>query len=53
MYVLRLTDQSARKKAVLIKIKSTSMERLLDGLEAFVAEKNGVSLKGVKENGKI
>ena len=42
MYVLKFTDQSARKKAILLKLKSNSMERLSDALKKFVEEKNGV-----------
>lgn len=50
MYVLKLIDQSARQKAILLKQKSSSMEQLLDGLKEFVEEKNGI--KEVKGNGK-
>ena len=50
MYVLKLIDQSARQKAIILKQKSRSMEQLLDGLKEFVEEKNGI--KEVKGNGK-
>ncbi len=52
MYVVKLVDLSARKKAILFKRKSKSMEQLLDGLKVFVDEKNGVE-KEVKKDGKI
>lgn len=51
MYVLKLIDQSARSKAIILKRKDGSMERLLDGFKEFVEEKNGT--KEVKGNGKI
>lgn len=51
MYVLKLIDQSARSKAIILKRKDSSMERLLDGLKEFVEEKNGI--KEIKGNGKI
>jgi len=41
MYVLKLVDQSARQKAIILKRKSNSMEQLLDELKEFVEEKNG------------
>ena len=52
MYVLKLMDLSARKKAILIKLKGNSMEQLSDGLKVFVDEKNGTG-KEVKKDGKI
>ena len=42
MYELKLMDLSARKKAILIKLKSNSMEQLSDCLKVFVDEKNGI-----------
>ena len=52
MYVLKLIDLSARKKAILIKLKNNSMEHLSDCLKEFVDEKNGTE-KEVKKDGKI
>lgn len=52
VYVLKLMDLSARKKAILIKLKSNSMEQLSDCLKKFVDEKNGTG-KEVKKDGKI
>jgi len=51
MYVLKLIDQSARQKAIILKQKSSSMEQLLDGLKEFVEEKNGI--KEIKGDEKI
>ena len=51
MYVLKLTDQTTRRKALILKRKDKSMERLLDGFKEFVEEKNGMD--EVKEDGKI
>jgi len=52
VYVLKLIDLSARKKAILIKLKNNSMEHLSDCLKEFVDEKNGTE-KEVKKDGKI
>jgi len=52
VYVLKLMDLSARKKAILIILKSNSMEQLSDCLKEFVDEKNGTR-KEVKKDGKI
>ena len=53
MYVLKLVDQSARQKAIILKRKSNSMERLLEELKEFVEEKNGMVQRREKGNENI
>lgn len=41
MYVLKIVDQSARQKAIVLKRKGKTMRELLEGAKNFVDEKNG------------